>query len=87
MSWAGGTGGLGQEWFNKVLVGTNIRSWCASGVRNRLCPLESRLIGDVGGMVNRIGARAAPDFVISIAHKVACDDDADDCTEHEATNA
>jgi len=55
-------------------------------VRNSLVPLESRLIGDIGGVVNGISARAAPDFAVLMAHKEACDDDTNDCTEHEAAN-
>lgn len=87
MSWTGGIGGgVGQERFDKVLVSAHIWSWRARSVRNSVGPLVSRLIGDVGGLVNRIGARAAPDLVVSIAHKEACDDDAGDCTKHEGAN-
>jgi len=87
VSRTGGIVGLGQKWFDEVLVGAHIRSWRASSLRNRVGPLVSRLIGgDVGGLVNRVGARAARDFVVSVAHKEACDDNADDSTEHEAAN-
>lgn len=86
MSWTGGIGGLGQEWFDQVLISANIRSWCSGSVRNSVGPLVSRLIGDVGGLINRIGARTAPDLVVSIAHKEACNDDAGHCTKHEAAN-
>lgn len=87
MSRTGGTRGLGHEWFDKVLVGTHIRSWCATNLRNILVPLESRLVGDIDRVVNRIGARAAPDFAVSMAHEEACDNDTDDCTEHETANS
>jgi hypothetical protein len=86
VSWTGGIGGVVQEWFDKVLVGAHIRSWRAGSVRNSVGPLVSRLIGYVGGLVNRIGARAAPDLVVSIAHKEACDEDASECTKHEGAN-
>jgi len=85
-SWTGGIGGiggLGHERFNKVLVGTDIRSWCGSSMRNSLVPLESGLIGDIGGVVNGVAARAAPDFAVSMAGKEACDNNTDDCTEQE----
>ena len=80
----GGTRGLGQEWFDKVLAGTHIRSWCGT-LRSALVPLDSNLI-DVGGVLDRISARTAPDFVVSMARKEACDDDPDDCTKYKTTN-
>ena len=75
-----------HERFDEVLVSTHIRSRCGTSVRNRLVRLESRLIGDVGGVVDRIRARAAPDFAVSMAHKEACGDNTDDCTEHDTAN-
>ena len=90
-SWTGGVGaigigGLGHEWFNKVLISTDIRSRCGTSMRKSLAPLKSRLIGDVGGVVNGVAARAAPDFAVSMAHKEACDNNTDDCTEQETTD-
>ena len=85
-SWTSGIGsigGLGHERFNKVLVSTDIRSRCGTGMRSSLVPLESGLIGDVGGVVNGVAARAAPDFAVSMAHKEACDNNTDYCTEQE----
>lgn len=85
MGWAGGIGPVGHEWFNQVLIViTHIRS-CATGVWGAVGCLESRLV-DVGGMVNRIGARVAPDFAVSIACEEACNDDAGDHTEHNTAN-
>jgi len=87
-SWTGGIGsigGLGHERFNEVLVSTDIRPWCGTSMRSTLVPLESGLIGDVGSVVNGVAARAAPDFAVSMAHKEACDNNTDDCTEQETT--
>lgn len=89
-SWTGGIGRIGRvghERLNKILVSTHIRPWCGTSVRTSLVPLESRLIGDVGGVVNRITARAPPNFAVSMAHKEACNDNTDYCTEHNTTNA
>ena len=87
LSWTGGIGGIWQERFDKILIGTQIRSWYARAGRDSFAPLESHLIGDVGGVLNGVGARTTPDFVVSVSDKEACDDDPDDCAEHETTNA
>ena len=55
-------------------------------MRKRLIPFEPYLVGDVGGLIDRISARAAPDFAVSIAHEEACDDDPDDCTEYDTAD-
>ena len=86
----GGTGGIGgiwQERFDEILIGAQIRSWYARRGRSSFIPLESHLSGDVGGVLNGVSARAAPDFVVSMSDKETCDDDPDDRAEHETTNA
>ena len=90
LGWTGGNGGtgrLGHEWFNKVLVSTHIGYVRVRSLRPALVPLEPVLIRDVGCLVNRIRARVAPDFRVSIADKEACDGDANDRTEHKTANA
>jgi len=86
VSRTGGIGDLGQEWFDEVLAGTNIGTWCTRTLWRSVGPLESHLIGDVGGILDGISARTAPDFVVSVAGEEACDDDADDCAEGETAN-
>jgi hypothetical protein len=63
------SGALGQEWFDKVLVVTDTGSRHGGTVRSILGPLESALSVDIGGMINRVRARVAPDFVVSSAGK------------------
>lgn len=87
MSRTGGMAGLRQERFDKILVGAQIGSWHAlRDVRNSLVPLESHLGGDVGGVLNGVGARAAPDFVVSMAREATRDNDSKDCAQHETTD-
>lgn len=87
LGWAGRTRGLGHEWFNKVLVSAHVGYVCAPSLRSALAPLEPVLIRDVGCLVDRIRARVAPDFGVSIADKEACDGETNDCTEHKTANA
>lgn len=82
LSWTGGM----YERFDEILA-AHIGSSCTGGVGNTLVPLEALLITDVGGMVNRIGARVTPDFIVSTADTEACDDGAEDGAKHKATNA
>jgi len=71
-----------QEGFDQVL--SAIRSGRASGGRI-LVPLES-LIGDEGSLVNRVGTRAAPDFVVLVTSEAACNDYSDNCAKNETAN-
>jgi len=87
LSRTGGIGGIWQERFDEILIGTQIRSRCARTGRNTFVPLESYLSGDVGGVLNGVGARTTPDLVVSVSDEEACDEDPDDCAEHETANA
>lgn len=80
-SWTGGLRTFWQEGFDQVLGA--IRS--GRGGSRVFVPLES-LIGNEGGLVNRIGARAAPDFVVLATSEAACNDYPDNCTKNETTN-
>lgn len=53
--WTGGLMGIGQEWFDKVLAGSVIRSRSARSVRARIRrPLVEPvlMIGDIWGVVD-----------------------------------
>lgn len=71
-----------QEGFDQVLSATRPGP---DGGRRILVPLES-LTGNEGGLVNRIGARAAPDFVVLATSEAACNDYPDNCAKNETAN-
>jgi hypothetical protein len=79
---------FGQEGFNEVLVGTDVRTSRSSwNMGNIIGPLESLLIGNKCGMINGITARVTPDFVVPLTCKAAGNDYTDDCAKHETTDA
>lgn len=81
--WTGGTmRAIRQEGFDQVL--SAIRSGRASGGRI-LVPLES-LTGDEGRLINRVGARAASDFVVLVTSEATCNDYPDNCAKDETAN-
>lgn len=87
MGWTGGLRTFGQEGFDKVLIGTHVRTGGDGGrVGNRLNPLESLLVGNKGGLVDGIRARVTPDFAVSMTGEAARNDYTDDCTKHETAN-
>ena len=83
LNWTGWLRAFRQEWFDQVL--SAIRSDRGSG-RRTLVPLESLIGGNEGGLINRIGARAAPDFVVLVTSEAACNDYSDNCAKNETAN-